>query len=148
MQTQRDHVHAHQFQMARMSSALLLGDPSMAENPMRRTMLGLTVGVVLSLLVVICFGVYGWIVPGGNDSWRKGGSIIVEKETGTRYVYANGQLFPTLNMASAVILSGTSKVQLVSRKSLSGVPQGVPVGIPNAPQVLPAARPARGRCAE
>lgn len=139
MQTQRDHVHAHQFQMARMSSALLLGDPSMAENPMRRTVLGLLAGIVISLLVVICFGVYGWIVPGGNDSWRKGGSIIVEKETGTRYVYSGGQLYPTLNMASAMILSGGSKVQLVSRNSLKGVPQGGPVGIPNAPQVLPAA---------
>ena len=138
MQTQRDHVHAHQFQMARMSSALLLGDPAMAENPMRRTVLGLTGGLVVSLLVVVCFGVYGWIVPGGNDSWRKGNSIIVEKETGTRYVYSNGQLYPTLNMASAMILSGSSKVQLVSRKSLTGVPQGVPVGIPNAPQVMPA----------
>ena len=139
MQTQRDHVHAHQFQMARMSSALLLGDPSMAENPMRRTVLGLSAGMVVGLLVVVCFGVYGWIVPGGNDSWRKPGSIIVEKETGTRYVYSNGQLFPTLNMASAMIISGGSTVRLVSRNSLAGVPQGVPIGIPNAPQVLPAA---------
>lgn len=138
MQTQRDHVHAHQFQMARMSSALLLGDPSMAENPMRRTVFGLSAGIIVGVLVVVCFGVYGWIVPGGNVSWRKGSSIIVEKETGTRYIYANGKLFPTLNLASAMILSGGSNVRLVSRKSLAGVPRGAPIGIPNAPQVLPA----------
>ncbi|WP_436535559.1 type VII secretion protein EccB [Actinoplanes sp. HUAS TT8] len=137
MQTQRDHVHAHQFQMARMSSALLLGDPSMAENPMRRTSIGLAVGVVIGLLVVVCFGVYGWIVPGGNNSWRKGGSIIVEKESGTRYVYLDGRLFPTLNLASAMILNGGAKIQLVSRNSLKDVPVGAPIGIPGAPQLMP-----------
>jgi hypothetical protein len=119
MQTQRDHVHAHQFQMARMSSALMLGDPSMAENPMRRTSLGLVAGVVISLLAVVAFGVYGWIVPGGKTSWRKAGAIIVEKETGTRYVFLNGTLYPTLNMASAMIITGgtSAKVELVSRNS-------------------------------
>jgi type VII secretion protein EccB len=140
MQTQRDHVHAHQFQMARMSSALMLGDPSMAENPMRRTSLGLVAGVVISLLAVVAFGVYGWIVPGGKTSWRKAGAIIVEKETGTRYVFLNGTLYPTLNMASAMIITGgtSAKVELVSRNSLKGVPHGNPIGIPGAPQVLPA----------
>ncbi|MEU4164140.1 type VII secretion protein EccB [Actinoplanes sp. NPDC026670] len=138
MQTQRDHVHAHQFQMARMSSALLLGDPSMAENPMRRTTLGLGAGVIVGILVVICFGVYGWIVPGGNNSWRKGGSIIVEKESGTRFVYLDGRLYPTLNLASAMILNGGAKIQLVSRNSLAGVPVGAPIGIPGAPQLMPA----------
>ncbi|BCY13388.1 type VII secretion protein EccB [Actinoplanes sp. L3-i22] len=139
MQTQRDHVHAHQFQMARMSSALLLGDPSMAENPMRRTSMGLAIGLVIGLLTVVCFGVYGWIVPGGNNSWRKGGSIIVEKESGTRYVYLDGRLFPTLNLASAMILNGGAKIELVSRNSLKDVPIGAPIGIPGAPQLMPSA---------
>lgn len=139
MQTQRDHVHAHQFQMARMSSALILGDPSMAVNPMKRAVLGLFVGLMIAVLALVAFGVYGWIVPGGKTSWRKPGAIIVEKESGTRYVFVGGKLHPTLNMASAMIINGSSaRVELVSRNSLKGVPHGVPVGIPGAPQVLPA----------
>lgn len=139
MQTQRDHVHAHQFLMARMSSALILGDPAMAENPMRRAVNGLIAGLIVGLLTVVAFGVYGFISPGGKTSWRNPGTVIVEKESGTRYVFLNGKLHPTLNMASAMIINGAgSKVQLVSRNSLKGVPHGVPVGIPGAPQVLPA----------
>lgn len=139
MQTQRDHVHAHQFQMARMSSALLLGDPSMAENPMRRTVLGLLAGLIVATLAVVAFGVYGFIVPGGKTSWRNAGTIIVEKESGTRYVFVGGKLHPTLNLASAMIINGpAARVELVSRNSLKGVPHGVPVGIQGAPQVLPA----------
>ncbi|WKU05348.1 type VII secretion protein EccB [Micromonospora sp. HUAS LYJ1] len=137
MQTQRDHVHAHQFQMARMSSALLLGDPSMADNPMRRTVLGLGAGVMVAVLVVVCFGIYGWIVPGGNDSWRTARAILVEKETGDRYVYAGERLHPVIDPAAARIVSGGPSVRLVSRSSLAGVPRGAPIGIPGAPQLLP-----------
>ena len=139
MQTQRDHVHAHQFQMARMSSALILGDPSMAENPMRRTVTGLLAGLLVALLGLLAFGVYGFIVPGGATAWRKPGAVIVEKESGTQYVLVGGKLHPALNMASAMIINGSgSRVELVSRNSLKDVPRGAPVGIHGAPQVLPA----------
>src|SRR3712207_4789777 len=101
--------------MARMSSSLIIGDPAPGVNPMKRTMTGTLVGVVLALLIVIGFGVYGWIVPGGKTSWRQAGAIIVEKETGTRYVLIGGTLHPALNMASALMINGSSaRVQLVS----------------------------------
>lgn len=125
--------------MNRMSSALVLGDPAMAVNPMRRAVLGLLIGVVIGLLAVVAFGVYGWIVPGGATAWRKPGAVIVEKESGTQFVFVGGKLHPTLNMASAMIINGpSSRVELVSRNSLKDVPRGAPVGIPGAPQVLPA----------
>lgn len=138
MQTQRDHVHAHQFQMGRMSSALVLGDPTSAENPSHRAMIGLFVGVMLAVLIVAGFVVYGWLVPGGGKSWRNPGAIIVEKETGNRYVYVGGQLRPTLNLTSAMLIQGaSSKIQLTSRNSLKGVPHGAPVGLAGAPQAVP-----------
>jgi type VII secretion protein EccB len=122
-----------------MSSSLILGDPSMGENPMKRTVTGTLVGVLIAILVVVGFGVYGWIVPGGKTSWRQPGAIIVEKETGTRYVLLGGTLHPTLNMASAMMISGPqARVQLVSRNSLKGVPHGVPIGIAGAPHTMPA----------
>ena len=140
MQTQRDHVHAHQFQMGRMSSALVLGDPTSAENPSHRSMVGLLVGLMLAVLIVAGFGIYGWLVPGGSNAWRTPGAIIVEKETGNRYVYLNGSLRPALNLTSAMLIAGpSSKIQLISQNSLKGVPHGSPVGIAGAPQAVPAA---------
>lgn len=138
MQTQRDHVHAHQFQMGRMSSALVLGDPTSAENPSHRAMIGLIVGTILALLLGGGFAVYGWLVPGGNDAWKASGAIIVEKETGNRYVYLGGYLRPVLNLTSAMLIEGSSSaIKLTSQNSLKGVPHGSPVGLSGAPQSVP-----------
>ncbi|MGW1680125.1 type VII secretion protein EccB [Saccharopolyspora sp. NPDC002376] len=144
MQTQRDHVHAYQFLMGRMSSALVLGDPASAEVPARRALVGINIGLVLAVLIAIGFGIYGWLVPGGNKSWQAQGAIVVEKETGTRYVNVGGVLHPALNHASAKLLQGpnatSSKVALLSRASLADAPRGAPMGIPDAPQTLPPAQ--------
>ncbi|MEU5846087.1 type VII secretion protein EccB [Saccharopolyspora shandongensis] len=138
MQTQRDHVHAYQFLMGRMSSALVLGDAASAEVPARRAAVGVYIGIVLAVLIAIGFGIYGLLVPGGNTSWQAKGAIVVEKETGTRYVNLNGVLHPALNLASAKLLQGPgSKVTLLSRESIADAPRGEPVGLPDAPQVLP-----------
>ncbi|MEV6694850.1 type VII secretion protein EccB [Micromonospora sp. NPDC051196] len=139
MQTQRDHVHAHQFMVGRLSSALVLGDPSGAEVPGRRALTGLIIGVLIAALVVAGFGVYGWIVPGGSKAYRQPGLILVEKETGTRYVYADGLLHSVPDLPAALLLQGAdAKVKLVSRASLASVPRGLTMGIPDGPRTVPA----------
>src|SRR4051812_7119606 len=138
MQTQRDHVHAHQFLMGRLTSALVLGEPASAEIPGRRALTGLVVGVLLSVLTAVGIGVFGFIVPGGNTAWQKPGVIIVEEETGTRFVFADGALHPVLNQASALLArGGQAPVELVSSASLADLPKGAPIGIAGAPQVVP-----------
>ena len=139
MQTQRDHVHAHDFQMGRMSAALVLGDPASAESPAQRALVGVMIGFILTVLVLAGLVIYGWLVPGGNTSWRVDGTVVVEKESGTRYAYLGGALHPTRNLASALLIQGSAaNPKLVSRNSLKGVPHGALVGLPGAPQVLPA----------
>jgi type VII secretion protein EccB len=138
MQTQRDHVHAHQFQMGRMSSALVLGDPASDEIPARRALIGLLAGVLVAVLIVIGFGVYGWLVPGGNTAWRKPGLIIVEKETGSRYVFLGDRLRPVRNLTSAMLILDGGTIKLVSSASLAGVPHGPVIGLEQAPQAPPA----------
>lgn len=138
MQTQRDHVHAYQFMVRRMTTALVAGDPNALEPPARRSLAGLVVGLVLALLVVVGFGVFGIVVPGGNYVWQQPGAILVEEETGTRYVMLDGALHPTLNQASAMLLAGKdAAMHTISRSSLAGLPHGAPVGIPDAPDPLP-----------
>ncbi|MFI5492933.1 type VII secretion protein EccB [Actinoplanes sp. NPDC051859] len=141
MQTQRDHVHAHQFLMGRMSNALVLGDPDTVENPFSRAVTGLLAGILIAILVVAGFGIYGWLVPGGSKAWQQKDAIVVEKESGTAYVYLDGALHPTMNMASARLIQGAgAKIQLTARRSIQDVPRGGLIGIPGAPQVLPDAK--------
>jgi len=47
---------------------------------------------VMIIAVLLCggFAVYGLINPGGATEWKQPGSIIVEKETGNRYLYLGG----------------------------------------------------------
>ncbi|OZM70827.1 type VII secretion protein EccB [Amycolatopsis antarctica] len=138
MQTQKDHVHAYQTLVGRMSAALLLGDPNQSEPPARRAFIGIVFGMVLALLIGVAFWVYGLINPGGNTAWSKPKAIVVEEESGARYVYQNGALVPVLNHASAMLVQGAgAKVENISRASLVDVPRGRPMGIEGAPQSVP-----------
>ncbi|WP_212992435.1 type VII secretion protein EccB [Actinoplanes auranticolor] len=140
MQTQRDHVHAHTFMMGRLSSALVEGDPTGAEIPGRRAQTGLLVGVILVLLIVGGFAVYGWIIPGGSKAYRQAGVILVEKETGNRFIYREGALHQVPDLTSAMLIQGaSSKIKLISKNSIKDVPRGVPLGVTGAPRQLPAA---------
>lgn len=124
--------------MGRLGSALVAGDPTSAETPGRRALTGLMSGVLIMVLIVGGFAVYGWIVPGGSKSFTAAGVILVEKESGTRYVYRDGRLHPTPNLTSAMLIQGTgAHVQLISRGSLRDVPRGPAIGIAGAPQSIP-----------
>jgi type VII secretion protein EccB len=140
MQTQRDHVHAHTFMVGRLSSALVEGDPTRAEIPGRRAQTGFMIGILLAVLVVGGFAVYGWIVPGGSTAYRTANAILVEKETGTRYVYLNGVLRPTPDLTSAMLIQGAkAQVKLISRASIKDVPHGPALGVTGAPNEIPPA---------
>ncbi len=64
---------------------------------------------------------------------------MIEKDTGAKYVYVGGQLFPVINYASARLILGAENptIRKVSSGSLKGIPRGRTVGILNAPDALP-----------
>ncbi|HEY3505161.1 MAG TPA: type VII secretion protein EccB [Actinocatenispora sp.] len=139
MRSRREQIRAYRFVTRRIVTALLGGDPDSADPPMRRAGLTTFASAMIAALVLAAFGVYGLVHPGGNTSWRQGGSLIVEKDTGTRFVYSGGRLHPVLNYASArLVLPAGASVVSVAADSLAGVPRGRPIGIPNAPDALPA----------
>lgn len=140
MQTRRDHLQAYQFAMGRLATALVSGDPGRGASPTKRAALGTVLGAGVVVLLCAGFGVYGLISPVATDDWRTAGSIVVDRSTGSRYLYLDGELRPVRNYASALLIAGKgATVRTESEASLGSTPHGAPIGIPDAPDALPAA---------
>ncbi|BCB88323.1 hypothetical protein Psuf_056360 [Phytohabitans suffuscus] len=137
MTSRRDQVQAYRFLTRRIVSAMLAGEPETNELPMRRFGFAMLGGLVVGVLVFAGFGVYGLVRPGGGKPAEK--TILVERETGAKYLYIEGRLHPVLNWASARLILGEAQpaVRTMARASLREVPRGRPVGIPGAPDALP-----------
>jgi type VII secretion protein EccB len=140
MQSDRDHLEAYHFSVARLASALTAGTPGTGEAPLRRASLGLAIGTALAVLICGVTVLYSVLNPAASTAWRQNGSIVVNQQTGTRYLYLRGVLHPTANYASAALISGASAaISYVPATVLAGVPVGPMVGIPGAPDNLPSA---------
>jgi type VII secretion protein EccB len=138
MASKRDQLHAYQFMVQRVISALVTRETDPEQPSFRRPTNAAFGGVAIAVIALAAVGVYGIINPGGNQAWADGKSVIVEKETGTRYVYLDGRLHPVANYTSALLaLDDHAKTTSVSRDSLVGVPRGPRIGIPDAPDALP-----------
>ncbi|MGW2278234.1 type VII secretion protein EccB [Streptomyces sp. NPDC001770] len=138
MQSKRDQVQAHLFLMNRLSSGLLRANPDDPESPGGRTHRGLFYGVLGALVGCLIAALWGAVSPGTKTSWQEEGTLVLEKDTGSRYLYVEGRLRPVLNYASARLLLGADlKTASVSSRSTENTPHGRPVGIPGAPDGLP-----------
>jgi type VII secretion protein EccB len=141
MPSRQDQLHSYQFTVQRVVAALVMRETDPAQSPFRRAAGATLASVLIAAIAVGATVVYGALVGGGGKSWRDSQAVIVEKESGARYVYLDDKLHLVLNYASALLIikSGTPKTVLVSRKSIEGVPRGTPLGIADAPDSLPAA---------
>ena len=141
MATRRDLLQAHRFLGQRVHSALVIHETDPEQPPFRRPALAAWGSVALAVLGLVAVGAYGFFRPGGNNAWRDGKAVIVVKETGARYVYLDQTLHPVLNYTSALLALGANgPTRSVSRESLMGVARGPAIGIPDAPDTLPAAK--------
>jgi type VII secretion protein EccB len=138
MQTRREQVRAYRFVTRRIVSALLSGEPETTDLPMRRLGLALLASAMLGAVVFAGVGVYGLLNPGGARP--DGQNLVIERETGARYVYLDDVLYPVLNYTSARLILGAADpaVRTMSQNSLRGLRRGQPVGIAGAPDALPA----------
>jgi type VII secretion protein EccB len=141
MSSRRDQLHAYQFMMQRVTSALIVHETDPEQTPLRRGVGAIFAGVMIAVLVAAGFGVYGVFTGVGGTSWQADGSIVIERETGATFVYQGGELQPVLNYASARLLSSGQNPgpHRVAGKDLAGIPRKPTVGIAGAPESLPAA---------
>lgn len=135
-----DLVDAHTFLGRRVAAAVLRSDPDGIDLPLRRTSLGLRWGLLVAAVAVIVVVVLNVLVFRGDDAWRSQGSmIVVEQETGARYLVIDGNLHPVANVTSAALIIGAPPtVKMLSAASLADVPRGPALGIAGLPDALPA----------
>ncbi|MFD9287631.1 type VII secretion protein EccB [Streptomyces sp. NPDC060030] len=140
MQSRRDQAQAYTFTVGRLTSSMLMADPDAVDTPMGRTRRGGVIGLVIGALICVGFLVVGLLFPKDSAAWRKPGVLIVEKETGARYLYGDGTLLPVINYASAKLITGNKgTTKQVARTTLTDVPRGASIGIPGAPDSIPGA---------
>lgn len=141
MATRRDQLQSYQFLTQRVISAFVMRETDPPQSPLRRGIGAMFAGVMIAVLVAAGFGVYGLLTKIGGDDWQTDGAVVVERETGATFVYSEDELHPTLNYASALLASGQPQpaVFRVASATLAGVPRAVTIGIPGAPDSLPAA---------
>ncbi|WFE40014.1 type VII secretion protein EccB [Micromonospora sp. WMMD998] len=139
MASRQDQLHSYQFTVQRAVAALVMRETDPAQSPFRRLAGAGLASVLVAVIALGAVALYG-LFTGGGSSWRDTGAVIVEKESGARFVYRDGKLHPVLNYASALLIIGADrpKTVLVTRRAIDGVPRGLPLGIADAPDSLPA----------
>ena len=144
MRTRRDQVQAYRFVTRRIVSALVSGEPETNDLPMRRLGLALVGSVLVGALVLGVFGAYGLLTE--NKAPLENNTLVVEKDTGAKYIFTGDKLFPVANYASARLIIGDENptIRRVSAGSLKDLPRSRPVGILNAPDALPAPKDLSG----
>lgn len=114
------------------------GEPEAPEPPMRRLGLSIMGSVLMAAIVFAIVGVIGLLNPGGKLPGEN--TLVIERETGAKFLFLQGRLHPVLNFTSArlILADPNPPTQSLSSRSLIDLPRGRPVGIPNAPDTLPA----------
>uniref|UniRef100_A0AAU2JX59 Type VII secretion protein EccB n=1 Tax=Streptomyces sp. NBC_00049 TaxID=2903617 RepID=A0AAU2JX59_9ACTN len=151
MASRRDELNAYTFAKRRTVAAFLQPSATGTEEGAPRPLRAILPGLVVGALAIAGSGAWGMFKPTAPQGWAApGAQVIVGKQSTTRYVVlttkVNGKdrtrLHPVLNLSSARLLLDPSKFKVVpvDDKVLDQgrPPRGPVIGIPYAPDRLPA----------
>ncbi|MFE2284734.1 type VII secretion protein EccB [Streptomyces sp. NPDC059443] len=153
MASRRDELNAYTFAKRRTVAAFLQPSATGTEEGAPRPLRAVLPGVVTAAVVLAAFGAWGMFKPTAPKGWdTPGAQVIVGTQSTTRYVVLTTKidgkdqvrLHPVLNLASARLLLDPGKVKnkvvQVDDKVLDAgkLPRGPIIGIPYAPDRLPA----------
>jgi len=139
--SRRDLIEAEDFHRRRGVAALARGDTLEVEEVPRRPNAWLIAGVVLALLIAAGSAVTAFITDRVPDGWLDDGSLVVDEDTGARYIAMGGVLRPTPTLTGALLAGARREPVLVSNDNVQQVPVGRPLtgaGMPERPPTLPA----------
>jgi type VII secretion protein EccB len=143
MQSRRDLFQAHRLMTQRAALALLRGEPDVPDQPLRRLNVAAFSGVLVAVIVTALFLIWGLLGHGGSTLQDQPGTLVIDKQTGTPFVFCQGggKLCPVVNYASARLALRNSSLnqQTVSQAAIAKFGRGPLIGIPGLPQPLPEA---------
>ncbi len=143
MPSRQDQLHSYQYAQQRVVSALVTHDPDPHRSPLRRAGSAALVSLVVAALAVGGAAVYGLLKGSSTVEPRNEAVVFLEQGSGARYVYlkSDDRMHPVINYSSALLIANAAEPKMVdaSAESLAKVPLGDPLGIPGAPDSLPAA---------
>ncbi|MFE2135531.1 type VII secretion protein EccB, partial [Streptomyces sp. NPDC059466] len=148
MASRRDQLNAYTFAKRRMLASFVQSSPDGSEEGAPRPLRAVLPGTIVGVVILAAFGAWGMFKPTAPQGWDTvGEKVIIASDSTTRYVVLRTdgkvQLHPVLNMASAKLLLKTGKGEVVtvdeSILDKGTIPRGVTIGIPYAPDRLPAA---------
>ncbi|QFZ23448.1 type VII secretion protein EccB [Saccharothrix syringae] len=134
--TTKSQVQAYRFVLRRMQSALVRRDAVMLHDPMRTHSRATAVGVLLGIIGMIGFLIFGFFSPDPQVDGET--RIAISKETGQVYVVREGEprtLIPMTNLASARLLLLAQQQPDKSQAGASGSDAPAGSATQGAPQV-------------
>lgn len=140
MASRQDRADAQRLARVRAAAALVVRDSDPAQPPFRGAAGASLASVLIAAVALGAVAAWARFGGGAGDDWRDPGAVIVAAETGARYLWRDPLLHPVANYTSAQLLLGDPAPPTVTvpRSALDGVPRGNPLGIPGAPDSLPA----------
>jgi type VII secretion protein EccB len=140
--SRQDQLHSYQYSLQRVVAALVTHDPDPSRSPLRRAGTTALVSLLIASLAVGGAAVYGILTGHSNVEPKDAKFVFQEKGTGARFIYleSDAKLHPVLNYASGLLLANaaTPELKSISSDKLATVQLGAPLGIPDAPDSLPA----------
>src|SRR3712207_3621955 len=97
MPSRQDQLHSYQFMIQRVVAALVMRETDPAQSPFRRAAGATLASVLVAAIGLAGAALYGAFTSAGGKSWRNPSAVIVEKDTGARYVYRNDKLHLVVN---------------------------------------------------
>lgn len=132
--TTRAQVSGHKFLQRRVEHALVFGDLRMIHDPLARRRRALLFGVAALVLIGLGAGLLALLRPAADP----GQAPILRADSGALLVRLDDTLHPVANLSSARLLAGEpADPARISDEVLAAQPLGAPVGITEAPGVLP-----------
>lgn len=140
MASNREILEAQRYNRKRMITAFTSGTPGGRELEHKSPIRPLFIGGIVCVVMILIAAVVSRFLPVLPEGWQSN-TLVVVKGTGARYFSIKGVLRPVSNITSARLLaeSGQFRMAEVNADTIAGVPRGSEVGIPEAPDLLPAA---------
>ncbi|MFF8783343.1 type VII secretion protein EccB [Streptomyces sp. NPDC015125] len=151
MASRRDELNAYSFARKRTNAAFLKPLPNGSIESAPKPLKAVVPSVMMGVIALVGFGACGILKPVAPQGWDDPGkNVIVGDKSTTRYIVLNNGkhgeklLYPILNLASArLLIDPNFKVVKVKESELDGkIPHGPAIGIPYAPDRLPASEDA------